>query len=78
MTLKDPAFFGEAMSSTFSIGLLGKLFQVLSLQSFPENITYDLDMMTLQSGLKKRVTLSQCLKTFFFICCGFAFLLSLC
>ena len=47
----------EAMSSIIAIGLLGKLFQILFLQPFHEYI------MTLQCGLKKRVTLLQYLKT---------------
>ena len=36
MTLNDPPFFAEVMSSTIVIGLLGKLFQILSLQPFHE------------------------------------------
>ena len=61
----------EAMSSIIAIGLLGKLFQILFLQPF-----HEIYIMTLQCGLKKRVTLLQYLKT---ICIPwFAFLLSLC
>ena len=33
---KDVPFFAEAVSSIIAIGLLGKLFQILSLQSFHE------------------------------------------
>ena len=55
MTLNDPSFFAEVMSSTIVVGLLGKLFQILSLQPFHEMYCMILNMMTLQSGLKKRV-----------------------
>ena len=48
----------EAMSSIIAIGLLGKLFQILFLQHF-----HEIYIMTLQCGLKKRVTLLQYLKT---------------
>ena len=41
----------EAMSSIIAIGLLGKLFQMLFLQPF-----HEMYIMTLQCGLKKRVT----------------------
>ena len=41
----------EAMSSIIAIGLLGKLFQILFLQPF-----HEIYIMTLQCGLKKRVT----------------------
>ena len=37
---KDLPFFAKAMSSIIAIGLLGKLFQILSLQPFHE-IYYD-------------------------------------
>ena len=48
----------EAMSSIIAIGLLGKLFQILLLQPL-----HEIYIMTLQCGLKKRVTLLQYLKT---------------
>ena len=48
----------EAMSSTIAKGLLGKLFQILLLQPL-----HEIYIMTLQCGLKKRVTLLQYLKT---------------
>ena len=47
----------ETMSSIIAIGLLGKLFQILFLQHF-----HEIYIMTLQCGLKKRVTLLQYLK----------------
>ena len=47
----------EAMSSVIAIGLLGKLFQILFLQPF-----HEIYILTLQYGLKKRVTLLQYLK----------------
>ena len=48
----------EAMSSIIAIGLLGKLFQILFLQH-----SHEIYIMTLQCGLKKRVTLLQYRKT---------------
>ena len=55
MTLNEPPFFAEVMSSTIVIGLLGKLFQILSLQPCHEMYCMILNMMTLNSGLKIRV-----------------------
>ena len=37
---KDLTFFAEAMSFIIAIGLLGKLFQILSLQPFHEIYMY--------------------------------------
>ena len=48
----------EAMSSIIAIGLLGKLSQMLLLQPL-----HEIYIMTLQCGLKKRVTFLQYLKT---------------
>ena len=48
----------EAISSIIAIGLLGKLFQIVLLQPL-----HEIYIMTLQCGLKKRVTLLQYLKT---------------
>lgn len=40
MTLKEPPFFAEAMSSTIVLGPLGKFSQIVSLQPFHD---YDLE-----------------------------------
>ena len=59
MTLNELPFFAEVMSSTIVIGLIGKLFLILSLQPFHEMYCMILNMMTLQSGQKKRVTIGK-------------------
>ena len=76
MTLEDLPFFVEVMLSTISTGLLGKLFHILSLLFRNLFMKYTiLNMMTLQSGLKKeRGTLLQRLKTVCIPSSGFDFL----
>ena len=60
MTLNDPPFFAEVMSSIVVIGLLGELFQILSLRPFHEMYCMILNMMALQSERKKRVMSRFC------------------
>jgi len=60
MTLEDLPVFAEVMSSTIAIGLLGKLFQIWSLQPFHEIYDLEHDDTSVWTE-KKRVTLLQCL-----------------
>ena len=58
---KDLPFFAEAMSSIIAIGLLGKLFQILSLQPFHEIYYDDTSVWTEEKSYTFAVSKTVCI-----------------
>ena len=69
---KDLPLFAEAISSIIAIGLLGKLFQILSLQRFHEIYYDDTSVWTEEKSytfaVSKTVCIPSCDLLFFSVC----------